>query len=193
MDSVKANGDQATVQLHVTGTHTKSLALLDDAAERTFFLGSLRTAITDPHSRLRVVITLRADFYDHPLHYPRFADMMESRTQVVIPFTPHELEQAITGPALRVGVHVEPGLVAAVIADVNAQPGGLPLLQYALTELFEQRDGNTLTMQTYRAIGGVLAAESLSASTMSHISMTRHTALGLLLQVDKPCTMVSVI
>jgi outer membrane protein assembly factor BamB len=44
------------------------------------------------------------------------------------------------------------------VADVNEQPGALPLLQYALTELFERREGNTLTREAYHAIGGVLGA-----------------------------------
>jgi len=41
---------------------------------------------------------------------------------------------------------------------VSDQPGSLPLLQYALTELFERRDGRMLTQEAYQAIGGVLGA-----------------------------------
>ena len=41
------------------------------------------------------------------------------------------------------GCDSSPGLVAEMIADVAHQPGGLPLLQYALTELFERRDGGS--------------------------------------------------
>jgi hypothetical protein len=42
--------------------------------------------------------------------------------------------------------------------DVGEQPGTLPLLQYALTELFERREGRLLTLQAYRESGGVLGA-----------------------------------
>ena len=54
----------------------------------------------------------------------------------------------------------EPELVATIIKDVGDQPGALPLLQYALTELFERRDQqtNTLTLSAYRQTGGVLGA-----------------------------------
>ena len=38
------------------------------------------------------------------------------------------------------------------------QPGELPLLQYALTELFERSDGRRLTREGYAAIGGVIGA-----------------------------------
>jgi WD40 repeat protein len=45
--------------------------------------------------------------------------------------------------------------VTAVVAEVVEQPHALPLLQYALTEIFEQRSGRRLTLEHYQAIGGV--------------------------------------
>ncbi len=131
--------------------------------ERELFLESLRVATADPRSRLRVVVTLRADFYDRPLVYPRFGELLAARTEAVPPMTPDELEQAIRGPAEQEGVRAEPGLVAEMIADVAHQPGGLPLLQYALTELFERRDEERLTLDAYRKIGGVAGALSARA------------------------------
>ena len=41
-----------------------------DKADAAFFLNSLYTAVVDKRSQVRVVITLRADFYDRPLMYP---------------------------------------------------------------------------------------------------------------------------
>ena len=76
----------------------------------------------------------------------------------VIPLTAAELEQAVQAPAERVGAVLEKGLVGAISADVAEQPGALPLLQYALTELFERREGRMLTGETYMAIGGVIGA-----------------------------------
>jgi len=46
--------------------------------------------------------------------------------------------------------------VASIVADVKDQPGSLPLLQYALTELFERRQGNRITYEAYRSLGGLL-------------------------------------
>ena len=132
--------------------------LVEDEAARTHFLGSLEAAATDPHSRLRVVATLRADFYDRPLLYRGFAELFRSRVESVIPLSSGELERAISGPAKRVDVSLEPGLVAAMLSDVAEEPGGLPLMEYALTELFERRDGRVLTLDAYREIGGVSGA-----------------------------------
>jgi WD40 repeat protein/uncharacterized membrane protein len=49
-------------------------------------------------------------------------------------------------------------LALTIVGDVIEQPGALPLLQYALTELFERRSDRTLTHEAYRSIGGVLGA-----------------------------------
>src|SRR5262249_43819004 len=119
---------------------------------------SLLAAVSDPHSRLRVVLTLRADFYDRPLSYSEFGELVRKRTEVVLPMSPEELERAISGPAERAGLKLESGLAKAIIKDVGEQPGTLPLLQYALTELYERRQKNTLTLDAYRASGGVMGA-----------------------------------
>jgi WD40 repeat protein/DNA-binding SARP family transcriptional activator/class 3 adenylate cyclase len=138
--------------------------------EREDFLEALRVATADPESRLRVIVTLRADFYDRPLLYPRFAQLLAERTEAVPPLTPDELEQAIRGPADGVGVSPESGLVAEMIADVAHQPGGLPLLQYTLTELFERRDEEMLTLAAYREVGGIAGALSARADRIYEAS-----------------------
>ena len=101
-----------------------------------------------------MVATLRADFYDRPLVYPRFGELIAARTEAVPPLTPEELEQAIRALPSR-GASARAGPGGGIIADVAHQPGALPLLQYALTELFERRDDDRLTLTGYREIGGV--------------------------------------
>lgn len=132
--------------------------LVEYEAERTLLMDALRIATTDPQSRLRVIITLRADFYDRPLLYDRFADLMRQRTEVVIPLNSDELERAIVSPAERVGLKVDSKLIAAIISDLREEPGTLPLLQYALTEVFERREGHILNVESYQASGGALGA-----------------------------------
>jgi WD40 repeat protein/serine/threonine protein kinase/DNA-binding XRE family transcriptional regulator len=132
--------------------------LVPDEAVRAHLLDSLVTAALDERGRVRVVVTLRADFLDRPLGYMDFGELLRQRMEVVLPLTPDELEHAIVGPAERIGLQLEPGLVSTIIRDVGDQPGTLPLLQYALTELFEKRADSTLTKATYQAIGGVLGA-----------------------------------
>lgn len=140
--------------------------LTTDEDERRHFLTLLSRAATDTRSRIRVIIGLRADYYDRPLHYPLFGDLVRTNMETILPLSAEELEQAIVLPAEQAGVTCEPGLAAAIIDDVLYQPGGLPLLQYALTELFEHREGRTLTRQAYVAIGGAAGALAGRAETL---------------------------
>jgi DNA-binding SARP family transcriptional activator/ABC-type glycerol-3-phosphate transport system substrate-binding protein len=136
----------------------EAFTLVDDDAGRARFLASLRAAALELDSRIRIVATLRADFYDAPLSVPGFGDLLAARTEAITPMSPEELERAIVAPAEQAGLVVEPRLLAAMIADVADRPGALPLLQYALTELAERADGGTLRLEAYRRIGGVSGA-----------------------------------
>jgi len=157
VDQVVPGADETEVVL-VIDQFEEVFTLVEGEDARTHFLNSLINAVTDPYSRIRVVVTLRADFYDRPLLYPGFSELMRQRTEVVVPLSEDELKQAIVGPAERNGLHVAPELVEAIIGDVGEQPGALPLLQYALTEVFDRRSERTLTLTPYQASGGVLGA-----------------------------------
>jgi WD40 repeat protein/DNA-binding SARP family transcriptional activator len=145
--------------------------LVTDEARRMHYLSSIERAIRDPRSRLRAVATLRADFYDRPLLYRDFGELLRDRVETVLPLAPDELERAITGPAERVGVGLEEGLLARIVADVVDEPGALPLLQYALTELYERRRGDRLTLAAYRQIGGISGALAGRAEAL-HAKLT---------------------
>ena len=132
--------------------------LVEDEGERHHFLSSLCRAVSAAGSRLRVIITLRADFYDRPLLYPDLSELLRGHTEVVGPLTPGELRQAIAAPAARVGITLEHDLLEVIGQEAGSQPGTLPLVQYALTELFARREGRRLTLAAYRASGGVLGA-----------------------------------
>ena len=60
-------------------------------------------------------------------------------------------------------MHLEPGLVADMIADAAHQPGALPLIQFTLTELFDRRADGEMTLATYRELGGIVGTLSTSA------------------------------
>ncbi len=129
-----------------------------DPEESAQLVNVMVGAVTAERSRVRVVITLRADFYDRPLGHPALAPLLAKRLETVVAMTPGELSEAITGPAQHVGVNVEPALVGAIIADATGQPGALPMVQYALTELFDHRANNTMTLDDYRHMGGIRGA-----------------------------------
>ncbi len=140
--------------------------LVEEQEARVHFLDNLLTAMEELRGQLRVIVTLRADFYDRPLQYPRLGELLRHQTELVLPMTSAELEEAICSPAAAAGIIVEPQLVATITADVQEQPGALPLLQYALTELFERRQGYLMTLAAYEEIGGVTGALSRRAEEL---------------------------
>jgi WD40 repeat protein/serine/threonine protein kinase/DNA-binding XRE family transcriptional regulator len=150
--------DMATELVLIIDQFEELFTFLEDEDTRIHILRSLLAAVRDPRSRMRIVITLRADFYDRPLLYSGFGELVHERTEVVVPLTPDELERAVVGPAQRAGLVMETGLATSIIRDANDQPGALPLLQYALTELFEQCVGHMFTLEVYVASGGVFGA-----------------------------------
>ena len=150
--------DDGTELVLVVDQLEEVFTMVEDEQLRNRFLRSLVAATQGPDARLRVIVTLRADFFDRPLAVPELAELMRTRTATVVPLTPEELERAIDGPAAQVGVVPELALVAEMVADVSERPGALPLLQYALTELFEARRAHAMTLEAYREIGGVSGA-----------------------------------
>ena len=150
--------DGETELVMVIDQFEELFTLVEDEEVRAQFLEGLVTAVLDPNSRLHLIITLRADFTDRPLQYVDFGELMRKRTAFVLPLTPNELTNSITKPITQLGMEMEPALVSTIIREVGDQPGMLPLMQYALTELFEERQGRTLTLDNYKSTGGVLGA-----------------------------------
>jgi WD40 repeat protein/serine/threonine protein kinase len=132
--------------------------LTEDEGQRVQFLKLLTSAVTTPDSRVRVVITIRADFMDRPLQYVEFGELIRHRTEFVLPLSQQEIERVIIGPAQRAKLQVDTDLIAAIVADVRQEPGALPLLEYTLTELFERRQERHLTLAAYQNIGGLTGA-----------------------------------
>ena len=121
------NGLQQAIR-RVLPEDSSQLLLVIDQFEELFtqvtpnvaqlFLDTLVSAVADEHSRLKVVVTLRADFYDRPLRHRGIGELLHEGTQVVTPMTAQDLERAITGPVEALGVSFEPALVAELVRDV---------------------------------------------------------------------------
>jgi tetratricopeptide (TPR) repeat protein len=68
------------------------------------------------------------------------------------------LRESITVPARLVGLEFEAGLVDRILSDVGIEPGRLPLVEFALTEIWQRREGRRLTNKAYDEIKGVSGA-----------------------------------
>src|SRR5437764_2409789 len=96
--------------------------------KRATFLEDL---LASPDSApVTVVLTLRADFYSQATNASRkLADAFNTGQVTLGPMLPEELREAILGPAARVGLTFEPGLVNRIMNEVGDEPGNLPLLE----------------------------------------------------------------
>lgn len=121
-------------------------------------LGTLKTIAS-----LTVVLTLRADFLGHTLSYRPLADRLQNADVKLGPMNREELQRAIAEPAARAGMLIEEGLSDRILDAVAGEPGNLPLLEFALTLLWEKPRHGRLTHAAYKEIGGVESALALHA------------------------------
>src|SRR4029077_7067448 len=71
----------------------------------------------------------------------------------------NELRSAIERPAYLTGCELEGGLADLLLNEVEAQSGRLPLLEHALLQIWQNREGGRrLTIAAYHEIGGVAGA-----------------------------------
>jgi hypothetical protein len=167
-------GELALLQVvgRVLGKHPEAsrLLLIADQFEELYTLGRDRavqqrfldqllagTQIPPGNSpcQLTLVLTLRADFLGHALSYRPFADALRGADLKLGPMTRQELESVIERPARQLGVRVEDDLTERILDAVSDEPGDLPLLEFALTELWGRQEHGRLTHEAYDAIGGV--------------------------------------
>ncbi|MGY1620501.1 BTAD domain-containing putative transcriptional regulator [Geodermatophilus sp. SYSU D00691] len=128
-----------------------------DPAERTAFLDALAELVTADQS-CRVVLAVRADYVAELADHPSLARALTDATVLVGAPSEAEVRRAVEHPAARSGLVLDTGLVDALVSDAGAEPGVLPLLSTALTELWEHRDGDRLTLAAYVGAGGLRGA-----------------------------------
>jgi WD40 repeat protein len=150
----KSNG---TGRLLLIADQFEELFTLTPEPNRRLFATALVSAIG--RARFTLLITLRADFYSQIITLDRdLSDRLAPAQVNVGALTNEELRESIVAPAKLVGLEFEPGVVDRILRDVGNEPGNLPLLEFALTGLWSNRQGRMLTNAAYDEIGGVTGA-----------------------------------
>jgi WD40 repeat protein len=148
---------ETAMQLILIVDQFEELYTLCPEADRQFFLDNMLQAISCVQS-FTMVLTLRADFCGHALAYRPWSDALQEAIQILGPMNHAELQAAITQPAAQMQVQLEDGLIQKLINAMDEQPGRLPLLEFALTQLWSNQQQGLLRHQNYHEIGGVEAA-----------------------------------
>lgn len=133
--------------------------LCEDKDNRQEFITKLLTFA----SRRKVVMTMRADFLGECTFYPELSKRIEARPKLVGPMKPAELITVMKMQADKAGLRFETGLSNSILNEVQEEPGAMPLLQYALQELWKRRHGRWLCDEEYQAIGRVQQAIAKTA------------------------------
>lgn len=137
---------------------------------------------------LRILLSARGDFLTRLAALPGLGRDFSSRLYIVRPLSPEGLRQAITEPAALLGVSFEsPELVDELLQSTLHTDGGLPLLQFALAELWQARSQTSglITHDALAALGGVAGALARHADQVIRalLPMERLAARRLLLRL----------
>ena len=148
----------ATVVLVVDQLEELFTLSVPDEAQR--LLDTLRDATEFNPTPLLIVATLRSDFLGELQKHAAASHLAE---RLVNPMPLLSIGQVIEGPAAAANLELGPGLVAAMLQDVEAE-NALPLLAFTLRELWERRQGDTLTLEGYRdELGGLSGSVARAA------------------------------
>jgi len=108
-----------------------------DPAIRRDFIALLTEAAQAADGRCKIILSLRSDFVSHCASYDTLRALISQQFQLVGAMSPQDLAKAITLPALEVGAKIDPALVTRIIMDMKGSPEALPLMSFALRDLFE--------------------------------------------------------
>jgi len=176
-DYLRQNGRQNPQALHkqvstlLGGSDTRRFVLLVDQFEELFtqtkdpalrrdLIALLTEAAQAADGRCKIILSLRSDFVSHCASYDTLRALISQQFQLVGAMSPQDLAKAITLPALEVGAKIDPALVARIIADMKGSPEALPLMSFALRDLFAAEETAVgqpmeLTLAKYIQRGGL--------------------------------------
>jgi WD40 repeat protein len=127
--------------------------------ERVAFLNLLTHAAAVENGRVIILFSMRSDFVSNCATYPQLNTLLNQQFVQIGAMQPEELVSAIAQPALRVGLRIDPELIAQIINEMKGEPGALPLMQFALKDLFDSQGEKSgviaLTLNDYLQRGGI--------------------------------------
>ncbi len=162
--------------------------LCDDESARKAVEENLVQLAASDRPRHIVIATMRSDFIGSVARQPAMQALMDQGLEPVTPLSASELREAIEKPAERVGLRFEPGVVDSLVHDILGEPAALPLLQFTLLKLWETRERNRVTAESYRKLGGGRLALTRSADKFYDrlIPQDKTMADRILLRIVRP-------
>ena len=188
-----ANGSRALLlfidQFEELYTHCGAQTLRDSFLDTLLTLMGAGAVASAP--QIKLVYTIRADFANRLLSHRRFTDAIQDADVKIGPMNGQELDSVIRRPASLQNVRFEEGLAERILNDAGLEPSTLPLLEFALTELWERQTERTLTHSGYEQIGqlsGAIAQQAekvIRSLTPPQQEVARHVLARLVRLADK--------
>ena len=138
-------------------------SLCKNADERKAFIENLVDAAADPSVRVSVIVTLRSDFLGETQRHPVLNQLVAQLGLIIPAMTADELRRAIAKPAELAGHPLDEATVNLLVQEAEGREGALPLLQFALTRIWEgltQGIEPAVTLKQIGGVGGALAGEA---------------------------------
>ena len=133
--------------------------------ERESYLDLLTPGPEEEPGQLRVLLTVRSEFQNAMLSRDGFNEPVEQGLCPLRTMKPDEIAQAVVVPACRVNVGIEPALLERIQREIRPEgkeeplPGFLPLLSFAMNQLWSQASGRELTLAVWEnKLGGLAGA-----------------------------------
>ncbi len=170
-------------EIVANGLDTDGLVLFLDQMEELFtvrdlarsyaFLSALYQAVQDVS--LYVIATIRSDFLQYCHEHADLLEVLKGQGHYPLgPIDSISLGEMIAKPAHCAGLTIAESLVRRLAREAGEERGSLPLLAFALRQLFDNRDGKALTETAFDQLGG------LAGAIRSHVTAVEDQIVKLL-------------
>jgi Anaphase-promoting complex subunit 4 WD40 domain len=136
----------------------EDLFVLCEEEERNAFMGNLENAIKDSSKEISAIITMRTDFLNEIQKYPWLNELIDKQGTYISALNVQGLREAITSPAKGAGYTYNPSTISLLIEQTKEREGALPLLQFTLTEIWDDLKEGKAPAESLEELGGVSKA-----------------------------------
>lgn len=189
--STLKNFKQAGVAFLLIVDQFEELFTFAEETARKQFDALLANALQDVECPLFLISTVRADFLDRFEYLPRLQAIYNRQCKrYFLPLISEQgLREIIEQPARLAGLDISE-ITAVMLDDAKDEIGALPLVENALTSLWQQRKDHRLSGDAYRQQGGIAGMLSSQADALlQRIDQTipkgKQAALELLLRLTR--------
>jgi len=147
-------------------TTNQSLVILIDQFEeiytlckektlQTAFIENILTLNEEQHLSVKIILTLRSDFLGETQQHSKLNQLLAKDSVIVPAMNENELRDAISKPAELMKHPLDEATINLLLEQTEGRASALPLLQFALTQIWDNMSKGISAAQTLSECGGV--------------------------------------